>query len=167
MIIGHSNTLLLHLKLVHFFKCYVNDKILLTPLKRTLVCDSSSLLGCYVAVCMGPAYCCYAPSTSPRPEMGDTLATIVIVIVIMVMRSTSVLATGNIAIFAATISAWSMENQVKKALIIEFIGPIAFRPCIKLIFNVRTAIIVSFNSIICVTRLQLSWKQRQQAYYRD
>ena len=98
--------------------------------------------------------------------MGDTLATIVIMIVIMVMRSTSVLATGNIAIFAATISAWSMENQVKKALIIEFIGPIAFRPCIKLIFNVRTAIIVSFNSIICVTRLQLSWKQRQQAYYQ-
>ena len=147
---------------------YVNySEKMLTPLRRTLVCDSSSLLGCYVAVCIGPAYCCSAPSTSPRPEMGDTLATIVILIVIMVMRSTSVLATGNIAIFATTISAWSMENQVKKALIIEFIGPIAFRPCIKLIFNVRTAIIVSFNSIICVTRLQLSWKQRQQAYYRD
>ena len=139
---------------------------MLTPLQRPLVCDSSSLLGCYVAVCLGPAYCCSAPSTSPRPEMGDTLATIVIVMVIMVMRSTSVLATGNIAIFATTISAWSMENQAKKALIIEFIGPIAFRPCIKLIFNVRTAIIVSFNSIICVTRLQLSWKQRQHAYYQ-
>ena len=95
IIIGHLNTLLLHLKLGHFSKYYVNHcrKMLLTPLKRTLVCDSSSLLGCYVAVCMGPAYCCSAPSTSPRPEMGDTLATIVIVIM-----STSVLATGNIKI---------------------------------------------------------------------
>ena len=55
--------------------------------------------------------------------MRDTLATIVIVMMIMVMRSTSVLATGNIAIFATTISAWSMENQAKKALIIEFISP--------------------------------------------
>ena len=137
---------------------------MLTPLQRPLVWDSSSLLGCYVAVCMGPAYCCSAPSTSSRPEMGDTLATIVIVIVIMVMRSTSVLATGNIAIFATTIFAWIMEIQAKKALII---GPVAFHPCIKLIFNVRTAIIVSFNSIICVTRLQLSWKQQQQAYYQD
>ena len=95
MIIGHSNTLLLHLKLSRFFKYYVNyDEMLLTPLRRTLVWDSSSLLGCYVAVCMGPAYCCSAPSTSPRPEMGDTLATIVIV---MVMGA-SVLATGNIKI---------------------------------------------------------------------
>ena len=78
--------------------------------------------------------------------MGDTLATIVIVM----MMGVSVLATGNIAIFATTIFAWIMEIQAKKALII---GPVAFRPCINLIFNVHTAIIVPFNSIICVARL--------------
>ena len=71
ILIGHSNTLLLHLKLGLFFKYYVNyDEMLLTPLRRTLVWDSSLLLGCYVAVCLGPAYCCSAPSTSPPPRDG-------------------------------------------------------------------------------------------------